>query len=59
LIISKISENAYSAFKNKRRFRSPNTDVLIDNDGEVYMYLFNKEKFEWLGEWVNINNLPD
>ncbi len=35
----KITEAAYSAFINKRRFSRDNTKVEVDNN-EVYMYLF-------------------
>jgi hypothetical protein len=38
----KITEESVRAFNNRQRFNKGNTIVVIDSDGEAYMYLFGK-----------------
>jgi hypothetical protein len=38
----KITEKAGQAFNNGYRFKKSNTEVRIENDGSVYMYLFGR-----------------
>jgi len=39
----KIDEKAYNAFMNRKRFRSKNTNIDIDMNGDVVMTLFDNK----------------
>lgn len=38
----KITRQAEQAFSNGYRFKKSNTEVKVENDGSVYMYLFGR-----------------
>ena len=54
--VRKINEDAYIAFKNKKRFQRNNTRVTVDDYGDSHMYLFGNEIAKTMGDDVFICN---